>query len=476
MSSVDVDRPDRRRPSRDADSLARARRRDDSAALATRIIALLDEQLNRQVNAILHHPRFQQLEASWRGLAYLIEQVADAGNVRIRLLNMAWSELARDMERAMEFDQSQLFQKVYSDEFGMPGGEPYGLLIGDYAIQPRPAPGHPTDDMATLAKVTDTAAAAFAPFIAAAHPSLFGLDGFADLERPLDLSYNFRQAELVRWRSLRESDDARFLGLVLPRVLVRLPYPDDGSRSDGFRFREDVSAPAAAGYLWGNAVYAFGAVVVRAFVESGWLADIRGVQADVDGGGLVPQLPSPSLATDAPGLLCAPSTEVIITDDQEKELTELGFIPLCHCRDTEYAAFYSNQSVQSPMQYDALPARINARLSAMLQYILCAARFAHYLKVMARDMVGSFLSAADCQRKLQKWLSEYVSGDVDATASMKARYPLSEGRVEVRDHPGHPGSYLSTFYLRPHYQLDELVASFRLVSELSASSSSGGRR
>jgi type VI secretion system protein ImpD len=223
-------------------------------------------------------------------------------------------------------------------------------------------------------------------------------------------------------------------------------------------------------------VYALAAVVVRAYVESGWLADIRGVQADVEGGGLVEHLPTLSLATDAPGLVVAPATEVIITDDQEKELTELGFIPLCHCRDTEYAAFYSNQSVQSPMQYDELPARINARLSAMLQYILCASRFAHYLKVMARDMVGSFLSAADCQRKLQHWMNNYVSGDPDATPETKARYPLSEGRVEVRDHPGHPGSYLSTFYLRPHYQLDELVASFRLITELSASSSPGGGR
>lgn len=442
----------------------------------TRCIARIDELLSRQVNLILHHPRFQELEASWRGLAYLVESVASTPNVKVRLLSLSWSEMARDMERALEFDQSQLFQKVYSEEFGMPGGEPYGLLIGDYQIHPRPGRGHPVDDIATLQKVADAAAAAFAPFVTAAHPSLFGLDRFVDLERPLDLSYNFRQAELARWRSLRETNDSRFLGLVLPRVLMRLPYPDDGSRTDGFRFKEDVSAEDGEGYLWGSAVYSFAAVVARAFVESGWLADIRGVRPDAAGGGLVERLPSRSLPTDAPGLIPCPSTEVIITDDQEKELTDLGFIPLCHCRDTRYAAYYSNQSLQAPVQYDKLSARINARLSAMLQYILCASRFAHYLKVMARDMVGSFQSASDCQHHLQRWLMNYVSGDPDATPETKARYPLSEGRVEVRDHPGRPGSYLSTFYLRPHYQLDEMVASFRLVTELTDAHASVGNR
>jgi type VI secretion system ImpC/EvpB family protein len=380
------------------------------------------------------------------------------------------------MERALEFDQSQLFAKIYSDEFGMPGGEPYGLLIGDYQIHARPIPGHFVDDMAVLGRISETAAAAFVPFVASAHPSLFGLDQFADLERPLDLTYTFRQAELARWRSLREKDESRFLGLVLPRVLVRLPYADNGLRRDGFRFAEDVSTSDGSGYLWGNAAYSFAAVVLRAFIESGWLADIRGVQTDVDGGGLVDDLPVPALATDAPGLLSCPGTDVIISDDQEKELTDLGFIPLCYCRATACSAFYSNQSVQAPVQYEQLPARINARLSAMLQYILCASRFAHYLKVMARDMVGSSLSASDVQWRLQSWLVNYVSGDPGATSAMKARYPLSEGRVEVRDHPGKPGSYLSTFYLKPHYQLDELVASFRLITELSSTHAAGGAR
>lgn len=444
--------------------------------LVVRVIGSLDDLLNRQVNAILHHPRFQQLEASWRGVAYLLEGVADAPNVKIRLLNLTWSELARDMERALEFDQSQLFAKIYSEEFGMPGGEPYGLLVGDYQVHPRPMPGHPVDDMAVIGKLSETAAAAFAPFVTSAHPSLFGLDRFVDLERPLDLTYSFRQAELARWRSLREKDESRFVGLVLPRILMRLPYPDDGTRRDGFRFAEDVSAIDGSGFLWGNAAYGFAAVVLRAFVESGWLADIRGVEANFDGGGLVDDLPAPALDTDAPGLLSCPATDVIISDDQEKELTDLGFIPLCYCRATACSAFYSNQSVQAPVHYDELPARVNARLSAMLQYILCASRFAHYLKVMARDMIGSFLSAADVQWRLQSWLVNYVSGDPGATAVMKARFPLSEGRVEVRDHPGRPGSYLSTFYLKPHYQLDELIASFRLITELSATHSVGGAR
>lgn len=471
MNAALADRPSPRVD--DQERTRRLERQDEMAAAIVRLVGRIDDLLNEQVNAILHDPRFQKLEASWRGLEYLLEQTSDAPNVKVRLLNLTWSELSRDMERSLEFDQSQLFQKVYSDEFGMPGGEPYGLLIGDYQIHPRPMPGHPFDDMMILGRIMESAAAAFAPFVTSAHPSLFGLDDFADLERPLDLSYNFRQIELARWRSLRERDDARFLGMVLPRVLMRLPYADDGSRRDGFRFQENVAAAEGSGYLWGSPVYSLASVIVRAFVESGWLADIRGVLPDDVGGGLVERLPQPALETDRREVVDVPATDVIITDDQEKELTELGFIPLCHCRDTRFAAYYSNQSVQAPMQYDELPARVNARLSAMLQYILCASRFAHYLKVMARDMVGSFQSATDVQRRLQHWLSNYVSGDPDATPETKARYPLSEGRVEVRDHPGHPGSYLSTFYLRPHYQLDELVASFRLVTELSNTSSGG---
>lgn len=441
--------------------------RDALFAALGRHVALIDELLGEQLDAILHHPAFQRLEAGWRGLQYLVEQADNAPDVKIRALNVSWKELSRDLERALEFDQSQLFRKIYSEEFGTPGGEPYGLLIGDYEIHPRPTAEHPHDDLATLAAISQVAAAAFAPFIAAASPTMFGLDQFTGLERPIDLEKNFAQQEFLKWRAFRQTEDSRFVGLVMPRVLMRLPYQSPSARRDGFSYEEDVCRPDRSGYLWGNAAYAFGSVVVRAFAETGWLAHIRGVQPGVNGGGLVTGLASHSFSTDSSGLIPKSSTDLIVTDDQEKLLNDLGFIPLCTCKDTEFSAFYSNQSVQLAKKYDRQPATVNARLSTMLQYMLCASRFAHYLKVIGRDMIGSFKGPGDCERYLQRWLSEYVVGGDDNSEQIKARYPLNEGRVEVRERPDSPGSYFSTFHLKPHYQLDELVASFRLVTELS---------
>nr|MDQ2695326.1 type VI secretion system contractile sheath large subunit [Pseudomonadota bacterium] len=370
----------------------------DPAVRLERAIARLDALLERQVNAILHHPRFQHLEAAWRGLDYLTRQAAGAENVKVRVLNAGWRELARDLEGAIEFDQSQLFIKVYSEQFGMPGGEPFGLLVGDYAIRHRPA------DMAALGGVAQVAAAAFAPFVAAAHPAFFALDSFQELSLPLDLAALFRHqaAEYLAWQSLRQSADSRFVGLTLPRILLRLPYADDGARDQPFRFVEDVTAADGGGYLWGNAAYAFAAVAIQAFAASGWLADLRGVHRDersaapVAGGGLVGGLAAADFATDRPGLAPRYATEVFIGDYREKELSELGFIPLCHCQDTPWPAFYSSPSVQAPAQsHDSPAARANARLSAMLHYILCAARFAHYLKIIGREKVGAFARAAE---------------------------------------------------------------------------------
>lgn len=432
-----------------------------------RDIAAIDAILNDQVNAILHAPELQRLEASWRGLEYLVEHAASAANVKVRILSASWREIARDQERAIEFDQSVLFRKVYSDEFGTPGGEPFGLLIGDYELTHRPSAEHPTDDIATLTGIAQVAAASFAPFIAAAAPTFFGVDTFSDMQRSLDLNHAFEQPEFIKWKAFRKSDDARFVGLTVPRVIVRAPYEDDGSRADRFRFAEDVLGVDHSKYLWGNAAYAFAAVVVRAFDESGWLADIRGIEPNLDSGGVVHGLPAVSYGSDPSGVVRKVSTDLIVTDAQEKELGELGFIPLCACRDTHLSAFYSTHSVQLPKKFDEPAATANAKLSAMLHYILCVSRFAHYLKVIGRDRVGAFATPEELEKAMHDWLLRYAIGSDEASDEVKARYPLREAKVEVREHPAKPGVHMSVIHLRPHYQLDQLSASLRLVTELS---------
>lgn len=434
----------------------------------THNIGELDELLNQQINAILHHPGFQKLEASWRGLYYLVQQSSIEGDpsVRIKMLNATWKDLERDFERSTEFDQSQLFRKVYDQEFGTPGGLPYGALIGDYEIHPRPNPKHPHDDVAVLKSIGQVAAAAFAPFITGTSPAMFGLDDFGKLEQRLDHAKTMEQIDYVKWRAFRDTEDARFVGLALPRVLMRTPYDDDGTRIDRFTFREDVAGPDRSKYLWGNAAYAFGAVLLRTYAESGWLADIRGVQRGVDGGGLVTGLPVASFGTDKRGVAIKSSTDVVITDELEKDLADIGFIPLCDCKDTEYSAFYSNQSTQKPKKYDRPAATTNARLSSMLQYMLCVSRFAHYIKVQIRDKVGSFGEADEVQRFLNEWVATYVTTDSGASQDTKARFPLREAKVQVREQPGKPGSYQCVMHFAPHYELDELTASVRIATEL----------
>jgi type VI secretion system ImpC/EvpB family protein len=447
---------------RPADGLTK----EQLARQLSRDVARLDGLLSDQVNAILHHPRFQALEASWRGLRYLVEQRPEGDAVKVRVLNLSWRELARDLERAVEFDQSQLFRKVYEQEFGHPGGEPFGVLLGDYEVRHLPTADPPVDHLGTLARIAQTAAAAFAPFIAGAHPALLDLTSFGELEKPLNLPRTLEQVEYLKWRAFRETEDARFVGLTLPRVLLRLPYRDDGSRADGFRFREDVEGPDRSRYLWGNAAFAFGAVLVRAFGESRWLADVRGAPQDRVGGGLVTGLPVHSFATERAGVAPKCSTEVMLTDAREKELGELGLIPLCHCPDTELAAFYGNQSVQRPAKYDEAAATANARLSAMLQYMLCTSRIAHYVKVIGRDKLGAFAEPGDLEDYLSQWLRKYTTQNEKAGPEVKAQYPLREARVRVRERDGHPGSYVCEVHLRPHFQLDQMVAAVKLVTEL----------
>jgi type VI secretion system ImpC/EvpB family protein len=437
----------------------------------TRDLSQVDQLLQRQVNAILHHPRFQQLEASWRGLWMLTGQVEEAKELaesegtrpqfEVRVLDISKRALARDFASAVEFDQSQIFKKVYEQGFGMAGGDPFGVLIGDYQFS-----NHP-EDLDILSGMSGVAAAAFSPFIAAASPELLGLESFSSLEQPIRLTESYNQVEYIKWNAFRDSDDSRFVGLTLPRVLMRVPYNDDGSRSDGFRFREEVEALDRSQYLWGNAAYSLGSVVIRAFGASRWFADIRGLERGVVGGGLVTELPVHSFSTDHFGAVTKSSTEIALNDFQEKELSTLGFIPLCHCNDTEYSVFYTNSSVQKPKKFSEVEATTNAKISSMLQYILCASRFSHYLKVLARNKIGSQQSEAELERYLKSWIGTYVTADSKAPASVKAKFPLREAKIEVREIPGKPGSYRLVMHLLPHFQLDGLSASLRMTMKVS---------
>ncbi len=438
----------------------------DVARRLGRDIAAIDALLNEQLNVILHHHDFQRLESSWRGLRYLVDQADPDALLHIRVLDLSWRELVRDLERAPEFDQSQLWRKVYDEEFGMPGGRPFGILLGDYEIYPRPGRDHPTDDIAALESIAQVAAGAFAPFVTGAHPELFGIERFAEMERGFDVSALFDRPEYLRWRSLRQRDDARFLGLTLPRVLMRQPWEPASMRSDHFCFREDIGPPDGRNLLWGTAVWAFGTVVMRAFAESGWLADIRGVRPGEIGAGLVVDLPESDWSTDPEGAVLRPVTDLVVTDIQEREMTTLGFISLCRVKDTPLAAFYGTPSVHQPPRYDDKVAMANARIASLLQYVLCASRFAHYLKVIVRDHIGLLIEAREMEDRLQRWVTDYVTPDARASPAVKARYPLREAQVQVREQPGRPGHYYSVFHLWPHFQLDDLSASVRLRTEM----------
>ena len=447
--------------------------RDLSIAL-NRDVGSIDRLIEGQVNAILHHPDFQRLEASWRGLAFLTRrEPAEAGpSIKIKLLDVSWTELARDLDRAIDFDQSELFRKVYESEFGSPGGEPYGALIGDYEIRPRIMDGARYDDLEVLASIAGVAAAAFCPFLTNASPSLLGLTDFSELERTLDHAHHM--SGLVKWQALRDQEDVRFVGLALPRVLMRLPYRADSSRVDGVTYVEDVAGgyhangPDHRKFLWGGAAFALGEVILRAFENSAWPADIRGVRRSVDAGGLVKGLQVDEAGTDSRGVAQKYTTDVVITDDLEKQLGDLGFIPLCHCFDTPYAAFYSVPSIQKLRPMDRAVADVNARLSSTIPYMLCVSRFAHYIKVIGRDRVGLVNSTEQLERVLQDWLTRYTVADDDATHESKARNPLRESSVQVTPKPGAPGSYRCVIHLVPHYELDDMAVKVRLTTEISS--------
>jgi type VI secretion system ImpC/EvpB family protein len=439
---------------------------DQFAQYLDRELVRLDEALTEQVNAILHHPRFQQLEASWRSLQALTERVSQGSNIKIRILDLRWDELCKDIDKAIEFDQSQLFRKVYSDEFGMPGGEPVGVLIGDYYLHHKISAEHPTNDLAVLGGIASVAAAAFAPFVAGIAPSFLGLDSFAELDGPLDLGQTLEQHEYLKWHALRKREDARFVGLTLPRVLLRQPYTAVMSDGRGFSFHESVDNATGRTYLWGNACYAFAANLVRSFEEFGWLADISGNRRAQSGGGVVEGFPALVFPTDGQAFAPLCVTESCISDFRQPELHDLGLLALCQCQGVPNAAFYSVPSIQQPARYDEESATANARLSATLSYILSACRFAHYVKVRMRDRTGAFSSAWEIEKDLTTWLLNYCTGNESASLDQQARYPLREVQVEVNEILGRPGSLRCTIHLKPHYQLERMSIGIRLVTDI----------
>lgn len=437
----------------------------DIRSQADQLIALIDDALNRHVNAILHHAEFQAMEARWRGLAMVVREASRSAEVKIKLLNASWRELARSMERATDFDQSHLFEIVYNREFGMPGGEPIGLMIGDYAFSPDDVEG--VDSITTLSQVGMVAAAAFCPFIAAASPSAVGLEDFSELARVQDFSWLKQEKSRLRWNALRARDDSRFIGLVGPRILLRSPHrPYSRRREDPFPFREHVGEDGDT-LLWGNPAFAFGSVVVRNFIESGWFADIRGVtQDEIDGGMLSgSQLPPLDLGIESNGLSAQPPVEMQLTMGQEQQFSDLGIVPVSTTYLSSMAIFNANQSLHAPGHYSKESARQNARLAAMLQYVLCASRFSHYLKVIMRDDIGQLSDALTIERKLENWLSSYTLGNDDAEASLRIRYPLRSAGIKVYEIPGKPGSFSCTVRLQPHFQLDDVSTSFHLIAE-----------
>ncbi|MCX8050981.1 MAG: type VI secretion system contractile sheath large subunit [Chlorobi bacterium] len=428
----------------------------DLIAMVNRRIAEIDRLVSQQLDAILHHPDIQRLESAWRGLHYLVMNTETSSSLKIKVFPISKKELFNDLDRAAEFDQSTMFKKIYEEEFGTLGGSPYSLLIGDYQF------GRHPQDIALLEKIASVAAAAHAPFITSPAPELFDMDSWQQLSDPRDLSKIFESNELIKWRSLRESDDSRYVVMALPRILMRLPYGPDTVPVEDFNYVENVTGTDHHKYCWGNAAYALGRCITKAFAEYGWPAAIRGIE----GGGLVEGLPVHTFPTDDGDIAIKCPTEIAIGDRREKELSDLGFMALCYSKNSDYAAFFGGQTIQKPKKYDDPDATANAKLSTQLPFILVASRFAHYLKAIMRDKIGSFQSRGNVESFLNRWISQYVNNMQDAGPEIKARYPLYEARVDVVEQAGKPGEYQAIAYLRPHFQLEGLTASLRLVAKL----------
>jgi len=432
--------------------------RDAEASIQARI-AQIDKLISLQLNEVLHYPAFQKLEGTWRGIKYLLDQSETNDMLKIKVLNVSKRDLLKDLQRAPEFDQSALFKKVYEEEFGVFGGAPFAALVGDYEF------GKGPEDIELLEKISQVASSAHAPFLSSATSDLLNLSSYTQLGSPRDIGKIFDSTEYAKWKSFRQSDDSRYVALTLPHILARLPYGKDTKQVEAFDYEEGVDGSDHSKYLWGNAAYALGARLTNSFAKYGWCASIRGVE----GGGLVEGLPAHTFRTDEGDVALKCPTEVGVTDRREKELADQGLVPLVHCKGTDYAAFFSVQTVNKPKLYDKEAANANARLSAQLPYILAMSRFAHYLKAMMRDKIGSFMTRQDCEKFLNQWISNYVCNDDNASQAAKAKLPLREAAIQVSEIPGKPGAYRAVAFLKPHFQLDELSVSLRLVADLPAS-------
>jgi len=430
--------------------------RPDTEAMINARIAQIDALLSSQLNEILHHPSFQKLEGTWRGLKYMLGQTETSENLKIKVLNVSKKDLLKDLQRAPEFDQSAFFKKAYEEEFGVFGGAPFGAFVGDYEISKSP------EDIEFLEKVSQVAAAAHAPFITGSDPDMFNLESFTELDAPRDMAKIFDSTLYAKWKSFRQSDDARYVALTLPRILIRQPYGKATVPVEDFDYEEGVDGRDHSKYSWASAAWSLGAKVTQSFAHYGWCATIRGVE----GGGLVDGLPVHNFRTESGDVAMKCPTETPISDRREKELADLGFVPLVHCKGTDYAAFFSVQSAQKSAQYNTPEATANARISAQVPYIFAVSRFAHYLKAMMRDKIGSYMSRSEVENFLNTWITQYVILDDNAGQEMKSRFPLRQAKVEVEEIPGKPGAYRAVAYLRPHFQLDELSMSMRLVAEL----------
>lgn len=423
-------------------------------------IAEIDAKLSKQLATIMQAPEFAQLEGSWRGLQHLVMESQTSANLKIRVLNASKKEIGRDLAKAVEFDQSRLFKAIYEDEFGTPGGEPIGALIGDYEFD------NSFEDIECLQSLSNVSAAAFAPFVSAASPRLFGFDDYTELSKPRDLSKIFDSTEYAKWRNFRKTDDSRFVSLTLPRVLARVPYGPNRRTIDEFEYDEAIAFEGDRiphdNFCWMNAAYVMGTRFTEAFSNSGWCTQIRGAE----NGGRVEGLPMHFFSTDQGDVDVKCPTEIGITDRRDAELGNMGFLPLCHYKNTDYAVFFGAQTTHAPEKYDRPEATANAAISARLPYMMATSRFAHYLKVIGRDKIGSFMEADDCEDWLNRWISNYVNSNDDAGPEMRAKYPLRDARVSVEEIPGKPGSYNAVAWLRPWLQMEELTTSLRMVARI----------
>ena len=432
---------------------------DDVTQTINAYVAELDRKISEQLNLVMHHPEFQKLESAWRGLHYLVNNTETDQLLKIRVFNISKKELGKTLKRykGTAWDQSPIFKKVYEEEYGQLGGEPYGALIGDYYFD------HSPPDVELLSGISQVAAAAHAPFFAAANSTLMGMDNWNELANPRDLAKIFSTPDYASWRSLRESDDAKYIGLAMPRTLSRLPYGAKTNPVEEFDFEEDTAGADSSKYTWQNAAYAMAVNINRSFKEYGWCSRIRGIES----GGAVEGLPVHTFPTDDGGVDMKCPTEIAITDRRSAELDKMGLMPLVHRKNSDMAAFISAQSLAKPEEYDDPDATANAALAARLPYMFACCRFAHYLKCIVRDKIGSFSSREQMQSWLTNWISQYIDGDpLNSSEETKARKPLSAAEVVVEEVEGAPGYYTSKFYLKPHYQLEGLTVSLRLVSRL----------